>query len=145
MRDGTAKWLSATHSQLYRASGGRLGKRLVDNDILLLTTTGRRSARDHTVPLLYLRDGRDVVIVASWGGRDYPPDWYVNAIAHPRVGVQIESERWIGSAVELDEPERSEWWRQAVAAYDGYSKYQSRTKRVIPILRITPVRCDRTS
>lgn len=136
MRDGTAKWLSAAHKVLFRVSSGRIGKRLVNNDMLLLTTKGRRSGREHTIPLLYLRDGADVIVIASWGGRDYPPDWYLNVVAEPTVSVHIRSQRWAGTAVELEEPERSEWWQAAVAAYSGYEEYQSRTDRVIPVLRI---------
>lgn len=138
MRDGTAKVLSLAHRLAYQATGGRLGRRLVNNDMLLLTTTGRRSGTDHTVPLLYLRDAADVVVIASWGGRDYPPHWYLNLASNPVVSVQIDDTRWRGVAADLDEPERSAWWARAVAAYDGYAEYQSRTERVIPVVRISP-------
>lgn len=136
MRDNTAKWLSAIHAGAYKLTGGHVGRRFVNNDMLLLTTTGRSSGRDHTVPLLYLRDEPDVLVIASWGGRDYPPDWYLNLTAEPRVNVQIDANRWPGNAQELSEPERAEWWRHAVAAYNGYAEYQTRTDRVIPIIRI---------
>ena len=136
MRDGTAKALSAIHTMLYRFTGGRVGRRLVDNDMLLLTTTGRRSGESHTVPLLYLRDGNAVIVIASWGGRDYPPHWFLNLVADPAVEVQIDSERWPGRAEVLDEPERSQWWDRAVAAHDGYAAYQARTDRVIPVVRV---------
>jgi len=106
--------------------------------MLLLTTTGRRSCRKHTIPLLYLRDGDSVIVIASWGGRDYAPHWYLNVTADPAVSVQIDGSVWEAVARELDEPERSEWWQHAVAAYEGYGAYQSRTDRVIPILRLTP-------
>ncbi|NND03033.1 MAG: nitroreductase family deazaflavin-dependent oxidoreductase [Acidimicrobiia bacterium] len=138
MRDVTAKWLSAAHAQVYRSTGGRIGRRLVDNDMLLLTTTGRRSGDEHTVPLLYLRDAEHVIVIASWGGRDYPPDWFANVENDDRVRVQIGSEQWTGTAAALEEPERSEWWERAVAAYDGYREYQGRTDRVIPVVRIIP-------
>lgn len=121
----------------YRTTGGRVGRRLVNNDMLLLTTTGRSSGRDHTVPLLYLDDQPDVLIIASWGGRDYPPDWYLNLTADNRVGVQINGNKWPGLAQQLTGPERTEWWDRAVAAYDGYAEYQTRTDRVIPIIRIS--------
>jgi len=137
LRDLTAKRLSRLHAIAYRLSRGRIGRRLVDNDMLLLTTRGRKSGREHTVPLLYLRDGTDVIVIASWGGRDYPPDWYVNLTVHPEVAVQVRDDKWTGTAVEVNEPERSDWWHRAVAAYDGYAAYQSRTERRIPIIRIT--------
>jgi len=138
VRDTTARRLSALHTLSYRLTGGRIGRRLVNNDMLLLTTTGRRSGRQHTIPLLYLRDGDSVIVIASWGGRDYPPHWYLNVTADPAVFVQIDRTGWPAVAVELDEPERSSWWQHAITAYDGYAEYQSRTDRVIPILRLTP-------
>ena len=93
MRDITAKQLARIHRLAFQTSKGRIGRRLVDNDMLLLTTTGRRSGRSHTVPLLYLSDGIDVMVVASWGGRDYPPDWYLNLLAEPMVSVQVDGSR----------------------------------------------------
>ena len=138
VRDATAKWLSTLHTSAYRLTGGRVGRRLVNNDMLLLTTTGRSSGRPHTIPLLYLRDEPDVLVIASWGGRDYPPDWYLNLRADPDVTVQIDGTTWRGVSAELIEPQRSEWWEHAVAAYDGYAEYQTRTERLIPIVRITP-------
>jgi len=127
------------HTFAYRLSGGRVGRRLVDNDMLLLTTTGRRTGRKHTVPLLYLRDGDDVIVIASWGGRDYPPHWYLNVADNPKVTVQVEGRRRAAIAEELDEPQRSMWWQRAVAAYESYARYQERTDRVIPILRLRSV------
>ena len=138
MRDATARRLSTLHTLAYRLTGGRVGRRLVNNDMLLVTTTGRRSGRKHTIPLLYLRDGDAVIVIASWGGRDYPPDWYLNVVADPEVSVQMNGAGWDAVAEELDEPERSTWWQHAVTAYDGYAEYQSRTMRVIPILRLSP-------
>jgi deazaflavin-dependent oxidoreductase (nitroreductase family) len=143
VRDATARRLSTLHTLAYRLTRGRLGRRLVDNDMLLLTTTGRRSGRRHTIPLLYLRDGDSVIVIASWGGRDYPPHWYLNVTADPAVSVQIDGSVWEALAHELDEPERSTWWQRAVTAYDGYAEYQSRTDRVIPVLRLTPHDQDR--
>ncbi len=138
MRDATARRLSALHTSLYRLTRGRIGRRLVHNDMLLLTTTGRRSGRSHTVPLLYLRDRDDVLVIASWGGRDSPPDWYLNTTADPHVAVQIEGTSFAAAATVLNGTERDEWWERAVAAYDGYATYQARTAREIPILRLRP-------
>ncbi len=139
MRDATARRLSTLHTLAYRATGGRIGRRLVNNDMLLVTTRGRRTGGEHTVPLLFLRDGEHVIVIASWGGRDHPPHWYLNMKADPTVAVQVEGTRWSATAIDLDEPERSLWWDRAVAAYDGYAQYQSRTDRVIPVVRLSRV------
>jgi deazaflavin-dependent oxidoreductase (nitroreductase family) len=136
MHDNTARHLSRVHRLIYRSTVGRIGRRFVGNNMLLLTTTGRRSGKPHTVPLLYLRDGTDVLVIASWGGRDYPPDWYVNLTADPVVNVRIDGSTHGALAAILDEPERAEWWERFVAAYDGYAAYQSRTPRIIPIIRL---------
>ena len=137
MKDSTARRLSALHRVLFRSTRGAVGRRLVGNDMLLLTTTGHRTGRSHTVPLLYLMDGDDPIVIASWGGRPYDPMWYTNLVADPNVRVQLHSRRFAARAETLPEPTRSEWWDRAVAAYSGYAAYQSRTARVIPVVRLT--------
>ncbi len=134
MRDGTAKHLSTLHTLLYRATRGVIGRRLVSNDMLLLTTVGRRTARAHTVPLLYLRDEDRLAVVASWGGRNGHPHWYLNLVAEPRVRVQVRGRRMEMTARTASPEQRDRLWPQAVAAYDGYATYQGRTDREIPIV-----------
>ena len=138
MRDRTAKNLSTLHTLLYKATGGVIGRRLVDNDMLLLTTVGRRTGKLHTVPLLYLRNGSDLAVVASWGGRDNHPEWYLNLVIEPQVGVQILSNRLRMSARTATSAERMRLWPQVLAAYNGYATYQGRTDREIPIVILTP-------
>jgi deazaflavin-dependent oxidoreductase (nitroreductase family) len=136
MKDATARRLSALHRRLFTATRGTVGKRLVNNDMLLLTTTGHRTGRPHTVPLLYLMDETDPIVIASWGGRPSHPTWYTNLVTDPAVQVQTRADRFTARAETLPEPERTVWWERAVAAYDGYATYQSRTTRVIPIVRL---------
>lgn len=138
MRDGTAKWLSHLHTGLYRATGGRVGRRLVDNDMLLLTTVGRVTGSPHTVPLLYLRDGERLVVFASWGGRPGHPEWYLNLAVNPRARVQVDDERLDVLARTAEGDERDRWWIAAQQAYGGYSVYQSRTDRQIPVVVLEP-------
>ena len=134
MLDLSAKWLSTIHTALYRTTGGKIGRRLVKNDMLLLTTTGRRSGQPHTVPLLYLKDGDRLVVIASWGGRDYPPHWYLNLVADQKVTCQVEGESFEAIATEATDREREIWWPRIVEAYHGYADYQSRTDRQIPVI-----------
>ncbi len=134
MRDGTAKTLSSLHTVLYRASGGLLGRRLVRNDMLLLTTTGRRSGRPHTVPLLYLTEGAALVVVASWGGRPHHPDWFLNLEEDPRALVQVRRHRWPVRARRAAPDVKAVLWPRFVAAYPGYRQYQARTDRDIPVV-----------
>lgn len=138
MRDGTAKYLSAIHTALYRISSGWIGRRLVANDMLLLSTTGRVTGRPHTVPLLYLEDGRRYVVFASWGGRHDHPEWYRNLEVTPHAEVQVGGERERVVARTANDDEHALWWPQAVAAYDGYAAYQGKTERRIPVVFLDP-------
>ena len=140
MRDSTARRLSRVHVFVYRITGGVLGRRLVRNDMLLLTTTGAKTGRRHIVPLLHLRDGEALVVIASWGGRPRHPQWYSNLVANPRATVQVRSKRWPVRARTAEPDERAVWWPKVVAAYPGYHAYESKTDRVIPIVFLEPVR-----
>ncbi len=144
MRDGTAKTLSSLHTLIYRLTAGMIGRRLVDNDMMLLTTRGRKTGKPHTVPLLYLRDGPALVVVASWGGRPGNPDWFANLEADPQATVQVRSRRWPVRAETMQPAERAQWWPRIVEAYQGYAAYQKRTDREIPVVRLVRVnRSDR--
>lgn len=138
MRDSRVRRMSRLHTLLFRSTGGRVGKRFVDNDMLLLTTRGRVTGTQHTVPLLYLRDGEKLVVIASYGGRDHPPDWYLNLARDPQVTVELPGSRFEMVARTATEEERSEWWPRVVAAYDGYAVYQSKTAREIPVVILDP-------
>ena len=138
MQDRTAKYLSALHRVLYRATRGVVGRRLVDNDICLLTTMGRRTGTQHTVPLLYLREADRIVVIASWGGRDQHPEWYLNLLAHPSAAVQVLGDRWPIRARPADAGERATWWPRVLEAYGGYAEYESRTEREIPVVFLDP-------
>lgn len=138
MRDATARRLSRLHIFLYRMTGGVLGRRLVRNDMLLLTTTGSKTGKRHTVPLLYLRDGDTPVVIASWGGRPKHPQWYTNLVADPRATVQVRSKRWEVRARTATPEERAVWWPRVLATYKGYRLYESNTDRVIPVVFLEP-------
>jgi deazaflavin-dependent oxidoreductase (nitroreductase family) len=139
LRDSSVKRWSRFHKTLYRLTRGQVGRRLVDNDMLLLTTTGRRTGKPHTVPLLYLTDGDRYVVIASYGGRPHHPEWYRNLVAHPRVTVETPDGAQPMFARTATPEERASWWPRAVEAYEGYAVYQSRTDREIPVVFLEPV------
>jgi len=139
MNDAAVKLLSSLHTTLYRLTGGVVGHRLVANDMLLLTTTGRTTRRQHTVPLLFLRNGSDLVVIASFGGRGHDPEWYRNLVDHPEATVQIDRDTLSVVARTMAGEERATWWTRVTAAYDGYAEYQARTDREIPIVALRPV------
>jgi deazaflavin-dependent oxidoreductase (nitroreductase family) len=138
VRDGTVKLLSAVHAAVYRTTAGRIGRRLADNDMCLLTTTGRRSGTTHTVPLLYVSDNERFVVIASHGGRPHHPDWYHNLLADPDATLQIMGRSFPVTARTADPAERAVWWPRVVEAYDDYAAYQARTDRQIPVVFLDP-------
>jgi deazaflavin-dependent oxidoreductase (nitroreductase family) len=138
VRDSAVRRWSRLHALAYRTTGGRVGRRLVGNDMLLLTTTGHVSGRRHTVPLLYLRDCDRLVVIASYGGRPSHPVWYYNLVADSAVEVQVDDSRMAMRARTATESERESWWPRIESAYDGYAVYQSRTDRVIPVVFLEP-------
>ncbi len=115
-----------------------IGRRLVDNDMLLLTTIGRKTGTPHTVPLLCLRDGESLVVIASFGGRDRHPAWYLNLVADPSVSAQVGSSRVSLRARTASPSERETLWPRVVKAYDAYARYSVRTDREIPIVILEP-------
>lgn len=138
MKDSSVRRWSRFHVFLYRITGGLLGRRLVDNDMLLLTTHGRESGEPHTVPLLYLTEDDRYVVIASYGGRDNHPDWYMNLIEDPIAKVRTPGCTRTISARTAEPDERAVWWPRILEAYQGYDTYQSRTDREIPVVFLEP-------
>ena len=123
------------HTQAYRLSNGLIGHRFPGAPpVLLLDHVGARSGVKRTIPLVYVKDGDDVVLVASKGGHPRNPAWYHNLRAHPDTTVQIGSERRPVQARVANAEERRRLWPKAVAAYGGYRGYQERTEREIPLV-----------
>lgn len=140
-RFGTAfiRIMSAANTWLYRRSGGRVGGRFLRGaPVCLVTTTGRKTGQPRTVPLLYLADGDDVVIVASKGGMSQHPLWYLNLQADPRVTVEIGSQKRRMVARTASAEEKDALWPRLVAMYRDYDTYQARTDRDIPVVICSP-------
>jgi deazaflavin-dependent oxidoreductase (nitroreductase family) len=119
--------------------GGWSGRRRrAHRRIPTATTTGRRSGKLSTTPLLYLGDGDRRVVVASYGGADHHPAWYHNLVAHPAVTVQAGSSVQRMRAEVADPEERARLWPRLVAAFPTYDDYQARTERQITVVVLTP-------
>ena len=106
--------------------------------MLLLTTRGRRTGEPHTVPLLYLREGDSLLVIASYGGRDRHPEWYLNLLAEPSVTARLGDRNVALTARTASPSERDVWWPKVVAAYGDYGVYQQRTEREIPVVALEP-------
>jgi deazaflavin-dependent oxidoreductase (nitroreductase family) len=132
------RYLGALHRLLYRASGGRIGGQLWDLPVVLLTTTGRRTGKKRTVPLCSLRDGDDVVVIASYGGRDQPPAWWLNLEANPHAELQTGRTQRAVTARNASPEERRRLWAEVTTRAPGYLEYQRRTTREIPVVILQP-------
>ncbi len=126
------------HTFMYRLSGGRIGGRMVGSPVLLLTTIGRKSGKERTLPLLYLKDGETIVLVASNGGAAKHPLWWSNLQTNPQAKIQIGAHTQTMTATLADSEDRSRLWPRLVAMYPGYADYQKRTPREIPVVLLRP-------
>jgi len=126
--------ISGTHEFWYRMTGGLVGGSLGRLPVLLLTTTGRKSGKKRTTPLVYLADGDNFVIIASNGGSDQHPEWWLNLRANPNAEVQVGPDVKYVVAERAEGTERERLWREVNELYHGYEEYQRSTKREIPVV-----------
>jgi deazaflavin-dependent oxidoreductase (nitroreductase family) len=103
---------------------------------LLLTTTGARSGRERTVPLAYLADGDRLLIFGSRAGSDKQPDWYWNLLKNAVVTVEIGTDKYQATATPLEGEERDRLFARQKAAMQVFAEYETRTKRVIPVIAL---------
>lgn len=133
------KWMSRAQTFLYKKTGGRLGGKFLQGaPVALLTTTGRKTGEPRVSPLLYLREGNRVVLVASKGGAANNPMWYLNLKANPKVSIQIKDEVLHLSARDATDAERAQYWPRLTEMYTSFDDYQSWTDRVIPVVICDP-------
>jgi F420H(2)-dependent quinone reductase len=132
------RYIGALHRLLYRMSGGRIGSRVWDLPVVLLTTTGRRTGKKRTVPLCSIRAGDDVVVIGSYGGLDQPPAWWLNLQANPHAEVAAGRERRAVTARNADPEERAVLWAEVTTRAPGYLEYERRTTREIPVVILQP-------
>lgn len=124
---------------LYNVSGGRIGGKLGKLPVLLLTTTGRKSGKQRTLPLNYIMDGAAYIITASAAGADRHPGWFFNIRSDPQATIKVKDKQ-IKVTAEIAGPEKkSELWAQLVAIAPNFAGYQKRTSRDIPMVILHPV------
>jgi deazaflavin-dependent oxidoreductase (nitroreductase family) len=116
----------------FRAAGGALGER----PLLLLTTTGARTGLSRTTPMMYIRDGGRLLVLASNAGAPKHPDWYHNVVAHPEVRVEVAGEAYDATAVVLTGEERERPWARTVERYPFFADHQAKIARTIPVIEL---------
>ena len=134
------KTMNAVHRGVLKVSGGRLGWDAQNMPVLELTTTGRKSGRPHSVMLTSpVQEGNTIVVVASRGGDDHHPAWFLNLQANPEVDVAMKggARRRMRARVATAE-ERARLWPLVVADHKNYAGYQRRTQREIPLVLLEP-------
>ncbi|MGH8931069.1 MAG: nitroreductase family deazaflavin-dependent oxidoreductase [Egibacteraceae bacterium] len=142
VRDRTLRLVERTfvtgHNSLYRRTGGRIGARFRGAPILLLTTTGRKTGKARTTPLIYLASGDQLVLFASNEGAARMPTWYLNLTANPTVEVQRGPHVRRMTARDATPAEHARLWPKMVEVYRHYETYQSKTTRQFPIIILSP-------
>jgi deazaflavin-dependent oxidoreductase (nitroreductase family) len=135
--DSPVDWVRR-HIDRYVETDGAEGAVFQGATALLLTVTGRKSGRPRRTALYYAEDGDDLVVVASKGGADEPPLWYLNLVADPHVQVQVGARRTAAVARTATAEEKARLWPLVVAVWPAYDDYQARTTRDIPVVVLTP-------
>jgi len=143
--DMQLKAMNAIHRGLLKISGGRVGWKTGGMPVVELTTTGRKSGQRHTVMLTSpVQEGDAIVIVASRGGDDHHPAWFLNLRDHPDVDVVVGGKPKQAMRARVASPEeRAALWPKVTSAYKGYGNYQTKTKREIPLVLLEPASTTR--
>lgn len=122
------------HVERYQETDGAVGHDWEGTTTLLLTTIGRKTGKRYTTPLIYRKHGDAYLVVASKGGDDNPPQWYVNLQANPEVDVQVLGDRFAARARTATPEEKPAMWEAMAKTWPAYNDYQRKTGRVIPVV-----------
>ncbi|GIJ41141.1 nitroreductase family deazaflavin-dependent oxidoreductase [Micromonospora andamanensis] len=131
--------LVADQTRRYLASGGTEGNEINGVRTLVLATTGRRTGTPRRTCLIYGISGEEYVLVASKGGAEKDPAWFMNLQADPSVGVQVGPRRFTARARVASSNERAALWAQMVNIFPLYGDYAQKTDREIPVVLLTPL------
>ncbi|WP_328603371.1 nitroreductase family deazaflavin-dependent oxidoreductase [Amycolatopsis sp. NBC_00345] len=134
-----AKFFTGTHRNVLKLTGSRVMAKMGGNEIGILTTTGRKTGRLRSHPVITIPDGEDRLIVATNAGAANHPYWVRNVLANPEVELELKGETRKMRAKVLEEAEKQELWPKLVKAYKMYDTMQNKTDREIPVVRLIPV------
>jgi len=127
------------HVRQYEETDGEVGYLWNGAPCLVLTTTGRKTGAARKIPIIFGTDGDAFVLIGSQGGAPTHPNWYVNLLADPHATVQVKGDRHDVVAATVEGPERERLWKLMTAIWPAYDTYQTRTDRVIPVVRFERV------
>ena len=120
----------------FRANEGRVGGPFEGAPIVLLTTTGAKTGKRRTSPMMYLRQDGRTFVFASKAGADTNPAWYHNLVANPEVTAEIGTETHEATATPVTGAERDRIYAEQAQRYPGFAGYQEKTSRVIPVVEL---------
>lgn len=118
----------------FRSNRGKVSGGFKDSTLLLLTSTGSTSGKEHTTPLVYTKDGDLYVVVASKGGADTNPDWFGNLKINSKADIEVGDEKFRVDAEIVDEAKRQKIYAKHAKRYPGFIEYQKQTHRKIPVV-----------
>jgi F420H(2)-dependent quinone reductase len=133
--------LSYFSVMMYHLTGERAYRGSADSPagFLKLTTTGRKSGKQRSTHLIYIRDGSAYVVTASNGGKQRHPGWFYNARSNPQVSIQVQDTQ-LSAVAEVAGPEkRKELWARLLSIAPFYAGYEKRASREIPMVILRPV------
>lgn len=122
----------------FRTNGGKVGGPFEGAPLLLLITTGARSGAERVNPLMYTKDGEDMVVLASKGGAPESPAWYHNLVANPRAEVEVGTQKLTVTARVAEGEERDRLYQAQASLYPQFAEYQKKTSRRIPVVVLHP-------
>jgi deazaflavin-dependent oxidoreductase (nitroreductase family) len=125
---------------LFYLTGGHLTGGVGRIPSLLLTTTGRRSGKQHTIPLGYFEQDGGYVITASNGGKDQHPAWFLNLRSSPRAKINVRLKRMVVTAEVASAEQRDRLWLELIRRAPSYASYAEHTQREIPMVILRPVK-----
>jgi deazaflavin-dependent oxidoreductase (nitroreductase family) len=139
IKDALARGVNLLHRALVKATGGRIGGTGFGMPVVILTTTGRKSGKQRETMLTSpVYDDNRVVLVASYGGDDRQPAWFLNLRDNPDVELEMRGKQRPMRAHVASAEEKAVLWPEVVAAYKGYAQYQTKTDRDIPLVILEP-------
>jgi len=133
------KGMNLAHRAALKLSGGRFGRKFFGMKALELHVVGRKSGQTRSVMLTApIFETDRIVLVASKGGDDRHPEWYLNLSANPDIEITVDdaTSKWVARTASPEE--KAELWPRVVATYKGYAGYQKRTDRDIPLVICEP-------
>src|SRR5260370_18437520 len=134
------KLTNGIHLALYRLTGGAIGGAMGGQKIVLLTTTGNKSGKPRTVPIMCFEDGGRRFVIASAAGNPKTPAWFTNLPKNPSVTAELRGEKYAAKAEVLPPEERAVIWKKALAVAPGFGDYEKKAgERGIPVVELKRV------